>query len=72
MNQYPTADDIIANADEIKGKVGESLREHIEQLRLSQDLATIRKDIDLPTRIADLKPGDGDIDALRKLYGNTG
>jgi DNA polymerase-1 len=68
LNEYPTADDIIANADEIKGKVGESLREHIEQLRLSQELATIRKDVDLPTRIADLKPGDRDIDALRKLY----
>ena len=43
LNQYPTADDIVANAEEITGKVGESLREHIEQLRLSQDLATIRK-----------------------------
>ena len=68
LNQYPTADDIVANAEEIKGKVGESLREHIEQLRLSQDLATIRRDLDLPTKLGDLKPCDADTDALRKLY----
>ena len=37
LNQYPTADDIVENAEEIKGKVGESLRDNIEQLRLSQD-----------------------------------
>ena len=69
LNRYPTADDIVANAEEITGKVGESLREHIEQLRLSQDLATIRKDVDLAVELADLVPGDADTDALRKLYG---
>ena len=48
LNQYSSADEIVANADEITGKVGESLRDNIEQLRLSQKLATIRLDVDLP------------------------
>jgi DNA polymerase-1 len=43
LNQYPTADDIMENADDIGGKVGESLREHIEQLKLSRQLATARR-----------------------------
>jgi hypothetical protein len=35
------------HADEIKGKVGESLRENLEQLPLSKELATIRCDVEL-------------------------
>ena len=69
LNQYPSADDIIDNAGDIGGKVGESLRENIEQLRLSRQLATIRQDLDLPTDFEDLTPGDVDEDALREIYG---
>jgi DNA polymerase-1 len=69
LNQYPNADDIIENADDIKGKVGESLRENIEQLRLSQELATIRQDLDLPGDMDEFRPGDADVDALREIYG---
>jgi len=69
LNEYPTADDIVENAVEIKGKVGESLRDNIEQLRLSQALATIRQDVDLPLGIDDLRPTEADAEALRKIYG---
>ena len=69
LNQYPTADDIVENADEIKGKVGESLRDNVEQLRLSQALATIRQDVDLPVAIDDLQPAEANVATLRKIYG---
>ena len=69
LNQYGSADAIIEHADEIAGKVGESLRENIEQLRLSRELATIRLDIDLPVTIDDLQPGQADVEGLRELYG---
>jgi DNA polymerase-1 len=69
LNAYDSADGIVASAEEIKGKVGESLRENIEQLRLSQDLATIRVNVDLPVKIDDLHAGAGDVDKLRELYG---
>ncbi len=68
LNEYGTADEIIANADAIKGKVGESLRDNIEQLRLSRELATIRQDVEMPLSDDALKPGEGDVGALRKLY----
>ena len=68
LNEYGTADEIIANADAIKGKVGESLRDNIEQLKLSRELATIRQDVDVPLADDALKPGEGDVGALRKLY----
>ncbi len=68
LNLYDTADGIVHNAEEIKGKVGESLRESVAQLRLSQDLATIRQDVKLDVGIADLKQRHADTDTLRELY----
>ena len=68
LNEYPTADAIIENADDIAGKVGESLRDNIEQLRLSQALATIRQDVDLPVSFDDLQPMAADADTLRKIF----
>ncbi len=68
LNQYGSADGIIENADEIKGKVGESLRDNIEQLRLSQKLATIRLDVELPVAMDDLKPSSASLESLREIY----
>ena len=68
LNLYDSADGIVEHGDEIKGKVGESLRENVAQMELSRDLATIRTDLDLDVGIADLKATDGDIDKLRRLY----
>ncbi len=69
LNLYDSAEGIVEHGDEIKGKVGESLRENIEQLRLSQQLASIREDVDLDVAVNDLEAGEPDIAALRKLYG---
>ncbi len=68
LNEYQTVDEIISHADDIKGKVGESLREHLEQLNLSRQLATIRQDVDLPGEPKDIKRGDADTEVLRTLF----
>ena len=70
LNQYTNADNIVAHAEDIKGKVGESLRDNIDQLRMSQELATIRKNVELPVTLDELKPVEADVDRLRKLYGH--
>jgi DNA polymerase-1 len=69
LNEYDSADAIIAHGEEIKGKVGESLRANIDQLKLSQQLAAIRLDVELPVKMNDLVPAAADIDSLRELYG---
>jgi len=69
LNEYGSADGIVEHADEIKGKVGDSLRENVEQLRLSQRLARIATDIELDVTIDELDPRNPDVAALRKLYG---
>ena len=68
LNQYGTAASIIENAQEIGGKVGESLRDNLDQLKLSQDLATIRPNVELAQRPQELKRFEGDAKALKALY----
>jgi len=68
LQEYGSLDEIIAHADEIKGKVGENLRDSLEQLPLSKELVTIKKDVELdvdPTTINRQLP---DTEALRELY----
>lgn len=42
--QYGSLDEVIAHADEVRGKMGENLRAHIDDALLSRKVATIRTD----------------------------
>lgn len=68
LEEYGTVDELIAHADEIKGKAGENLREHIEQLKLSRELATIKLDVSLDFGPQDLQHSKADKEALLGWY----
>ena len=68
LSKYGTVESIIEKSDEISGKVGEYLREGIEQLKLSQQLTTIKKDVALDFGIEDLAVNDINQDKLHKLF----
>jgi DNA polymerase-1 len=68
LNQYGSVAEIVANAENISGKVGESLRDNLEQLELSQRLATIDQEVDLKQGPADLTRVAADEKVLRPLY----
>ena len=68
LNQYGSLDEILAHQQEISGKVGESLREHVAQLELSRKLATIECGLQLPLGPEDLRRKDPDVARLRDLY----
>ena len=68
LNEYGDLDNIIDNAEQISGKVGESLRDNIEQLKLSRQLATIHQELDLPLGLEDLDAKTADRETLRALY----
>ncbi len=67
LTEYGCLDAIVARADEIKGKVGEKLRDSLQQLPLSRQLATIHVSVPLNLKPLDLVPGSPDVAALRKL-----
>ena len=55
LDAYGTIENLIEHADEIKGKVGENLRNNLAQLRLSQQLTTIRLNCELPIALENIK-----------------
>ncbi len=68
LEAYGTIDNIIQHADEIKGKVGESLRDNLAQLPLSQELTTIKCDVELDCTPKTLVHADPDIESLREYF----
>lgn len=67
LGEYGSLDGVIAHAEEIGGKVGESLRAHLDDLALSRELATIRCDVELELAPAEIRLGEPDADALAEL-----
>ena len=68
LNEYGSLDNIIANAHEISGKIGENLRAALDQLPLSHQLATIKLDVELDSGPTELVPGESDTEGLRKIF----
>jgi DNA polymerase-1 len=68
LNQYQTLDNVVANAAQITGKVGENLRAGLTTLELARKLATIHTDLDLPLAHDQLTPTEPDTAKLRELY----
>jgi len=52
---YGNLDKIIKNSEKIPGKVGENLRNGLDQLRLSRELVTIKKDVPLGALLKELE-----------------
>lgn len=53
--RYGSLDEVIAHADEVKGKMGENLRAHVEDALLSRKVATIRTDAPIDVRLKDAR-----------------
>lgn len=53
--QYGSLDEVIAHADEVKGKMGENLRAHIDDALVSRRVATIRTDAPIELDLADAR-----------------
>ena len=68
LQEYGSLDNIIAHADDIKGKVGEYLREALEWLPTAKELITIRCDVGIQDNLADLAPRPIDKPKLAELF----
>ncbi len=68
LADYGDLDNLVAHADEIKGKIGENLRTSLTQLPLSRTLTTIRCDVALPQTLDQLVSTEPDKATLRELY----
>ena len=68
LQEYQDIDNLMANADKVKGKVGEYLRDARETLPLSRTLATIKLDVELAFGLEDLQEREQNNSALLELF----
>jgi len=68
LQQYDSLEGVIAHADEVKGKLGEKLRESTSFLPLSYQLATIKLDVPLDFSPSTLNIQPEDQQALLALF----
>jgi DNA polymerase-1 len=72
IDEYGGLQGVMDNAGEIKGKVGEYLRESLGFLPMSYELATIKLDCDTGINIDELEQGQADQSALADYYREYG
>jgi len=71
LNEYKTLDNILAHGDEIKGVLGQRIRDSHELAHKSKYLVTINLDVPLPFKVEDLKytnPGYDDLISFYQKY----
>jgi DNA polymerase I len=68
LKEYGSLDNIVANADNIKGVVGDNLRKALPWLPTARELITIRCDVGLCEKFDDLTQQAPDIEKLHGLF----
>ena len=68
LDEHTSLENVIKNAESLGGKVGENLRSSIDTLKLAHDLVTIKRDVELPFGIEELKVVKEDTEGLTKIY----
>lgn len=72
LKQYGDLDGVIAHADEIGGKIGENLRNGLDQLRLSRELVALNDSVELDGGIAALRRAEPDRERMVELLRRFG
>ncbi len=72
ITQYGNLDEVLAHADEVKGKMGQNLREHAEDALLSRKIATIRTDAPLEIDLTKVHFPDFDPTAVVEAFSALG
>lgn len=70
--KYGSLEGVIAHADEVKGKMGENLRAHIDDARLSREVATIRTDAPIELDFSDARFPTFDPQAAAQAFSALG
>jgi DNA polymerase-1 len=72
IQEFGSLDTLLARADEVKGKVGEKLREFRDQALLSRRLATIELNVPLEVDLESLTAREPDQEALNSIFKKFG
>ncbi|GAA1276114.1 DNA polymerase I [Planotetraspora silvatica] len=67
ISEYGSLDELVRRADEVKGKVGDKLREHLGQVIHNRMLTELRRDVELGVEASDLRMGEWEREEVNKL-----
>ncbi|MGW0466069.1 DNA polymerase I [Streptomyces sp. NPDC003027] len=65
INQFGSFAELVERADEVKGKVGQALRDHLESVKMNRHLTELVRDVELPRGVAELERAPYDRTALK-------
>ena len=68
LQQFGSCEDIIAHSSELKGAVRKKIEEHVEEIKLSKILTTIKTDVPLQYDFEQFKIEEPDKEALRQIF----
>ncbi len=68
LNQYGDLETLLANMDSVKGKVGDSLREHVDSVKRNRKLNHLLTDLELPVELDKLAITTPDREAINTLF----
>ncbi len=68
LTEYGSLDNIIANVDQLKGKISQNIKDNLDNIKIDHQLASIVCDLDLALDWHDLKLANPNVDQLRDLY----
>ena len=68
LNSFGNIHNLVENAPMIGGKIGENLRNNLDQLALSKELTTIKLDCQLPVSLDDIQRTQPDMARLQELF----
>ena len=68
IGQYGSVENLLEHADEISGALGRKIRDNVRQIRLSYDLATIRRDVPMDVDFDLLRREPEDVGKLADIY----
>ena len=68
INEFGTVESLIARTSEIKGALQKKVEEHVDDIKLSKFLATIKTDVPIELRMDELKVSQPNETELAKLF----
>jgi DNA polymerase I len=68
IRDFGSLDELVRRVDEVKGKAGDALREHLADVIRNRQLTELVRDVPVPLGPADLRLGVWDRDEVHKLF----
>ena len=68
IGEFGSVDQLLSRTDELKGATQKKITEHVDDIRMSQFLATIRTDVPIELDMESLKLNEPDTEELTKIY----